>query len=207
LFVEDAFQFFQDNLTQFGYPILFLLVIVENTGIPVPGETAVLASGFLASPAGGHTFSLVSVILVTIVAAILGDNFGFWLGHGWARKRLLRGQRFLFLTPKMLTIAEGYFERFGLWTIFFARFITGIRVVGAMAAGTAGMPWWRFLVANATGAVAWAITMSLLGYFFGHLVHSWLSWGGWVLLALVVLVGLGYYWHWSRRTKKPADPA
>lgn len=204
--MEDAFQFFKDNLVHFGYPVLFLLVIVENTGIPVPGETAVLASGFLASPAGNHTFNLVAVILITIIAAVLGDNFGFWLGHAWARQRLLRGQRFLFLTPKMLTIAEGYFARFGLWTIFFARFITGIRVVGAMAAGTAGMPWWRFLIANASGAVAWAVTMSLLGYFFGHLVHSWLNWGGWVLLFLAVAFGLGYYWHRSRHSKKPAEP-
>src|SRR5260370_34068668 len=112
--------------------------MLENTGIPVPGETAVLASGFLASPAGDNRFSLVAVILITIVAAILGDNFGFWLGHAWARPRLVRGERFLFLTPKALKIAEGYFQRYRLWTIFFARFVTGIRVVGAMAAGTAG---------------------------------------------------------------------
>ncbi|HEV3235913.1 MAG TPA: DedA family protein [Gemmataceae bacterium] len=201
----DAFQFFKDNLAHFGYPILFLGVMLENTGIPVPGETAVLASGFLASPAGDNTFSLPAVILITIVAAILGDNFGFWLGHVWARPKLVRGERFLFLTPKALKIAEGYFQRYGLWTIFFARFITGIRVVGALAAGTAGMNWMRFLLANATGAVAWAVTMSLLGYFFGHLIHSWLSWGGWVLLAIVVILGIVYYRRWSRRPRPSSN--
>src|SRR5689334_20885022 len=115
--MDDAFQFFKDNLAHFGYPILFFGVMLENAGIPVPGETAVLASGFLASPAGDNTFNLVAVILITIVAAILGDNFGFWLGHAWARPKLVRGERFLFLTPKALKIAEGYFQRYGLWTI------------------------------------------------------------------------------------------
>src|SRR5262249_46021096 len=78
--------------------------------------------------------------------------------------------------------------------IFFARFITGLRVIGALAAGTAGMPWPRFLVANATGAIAWAVTMALLGYFFGHsweLLHKYLGRGGLIVLGcVIVLVGL-----------------
>ena len=100
------------------------------------------------------------------------------------------------MTPKTLKLAEDYFQRFGLWTIFFARFITGLRVVGALAAGTAGMAWRRFLIANTTGALAWAVAMTLLGYFFGH---SWewlprrLKTGGLLLLGcVIVLVGLFY---------------
>src|SRR5207244_145431 len=120
----------------------------------------------------------------------------FWLGHRWARPRLQQGRGFLFWTPKTLHLAEGYFERYGVWTIFFARFITGLRVVGALAAGTAGMAWTRFLVANAAGAMAWATTMSLLGYFFGHsweLLHQWLGRGGLIILGcVIVLVGLPY---------------
>src|SRR5207244_1362988 len=118
----------------------------------------------------------------------------FWLGHRWARPRLQQGRGFLFLTPKTLHLAEGYFERYGAWTIFFARFIAGLRVVGALAAGTAGMAWPRFLVANAAGALAWAVTMGLLGYFFGHslhLLHEYLRNGAFIVLGCAaVLVSL-----------------
>jgi membrane protein DedA with SNARE-associated domain len=208
--VDDAFQFFKDGLAHYGYPILFCGIMVENAGIPVPGETAVLAAGFLASPAGDGIFSLAFVIPIAFIAAVVGDNIGFWLGYRFARRRLLSGKRFLLLTPRVLQVAEGYFERYGLWTIFFARFITGFRVWGAIAAGTAGMPWPRFLLANAAGALIWAVTMSLLGYFFGHswrLLHTWLGWGGWALLGTVLICAAIYYWRLTRRPKNPLNPS
>lgn len=192
----NAFETFAREFAVYGYPVLFLGVLLENAGVPVPGETAVLVAGFLSSPAGGGHFHIGGVIMVTVLAAVLGDNLGFWLGERWARPRLQSGRGFLFLTPKTLQMAEGYFENYGLWTIFFARFITGLRVIGALAAGTAGMPWKRFLLANTAGAFAWATTMCLLGYFFGHsweLLHHYLGRGGLILLGcVVVLVGLPY---------------
>jgi membrane-associated protein len=202
---------FETFLGTYGYPALFAGVLLENAGLPVPGETLVLIAGFLASPAGHEHFSVGWVIAITLIAAIVGDNIGFWLGREWARPRLQQGKRFLFLTPKTLELAEGYFARYGLWTIFFQRFITGLRVVGAVAAGTAGMPWGRFLAANASGALAWAVSMTLLGYFFGHsleLIHHYLGRAGLIILGtLVVFVGLPYLLrrlkskypeHWER---------
>jgi membrane protein DedA with SNARE-associated domain len=195
----SAFQEFAKQYAVYGYPVLFAGVLLENAGIPVPGETAVLVAGFLASPAGGSHFNIALVIVFAAVAAVLGDNLGFWLGQRFARPYLQRGQRFLFLTPKTLQLAEGYFARHGVWTIFFARFITGLRVIGALAAGTAGMVWHRFFLANAGGAVAWSVTMGLLGYFFGHsweLLHKWLGRGGIILLgSVIVLAGLPYLWR------------
>jgi membrane-associated protein len=201
--MADAFQTFIDQYAQYGYPILFAGVLLENAGIPVPGETAVLVAGFLSSPAGGARFHIYWVVLVTVLAAVIGDNVGFWLGHRYARPRLREGRGFLFLTPKTLRLSEGYFERYGTWTVFFARFITGLRVVGALAAGTSGMSWPRFLLANAGGAVAWAVTMSLLGYFFGHsweLLHRWLGRGGLVILgSVVLLIALPHLMHHLRK--------
>src|SRR5262245_39518800 len=153
--MTDAFQRLADDYAAYGYPVLFLGVLLENTGLPVPGETAVYVASFLASPAGGGRFHLGVVILVTAVAAVLGDNLGYWLGRRWARPRLASGRRFLLLTPATLQMAESYFRRYGLWTVFAARFVVGLRVAGAVAAGTAGMAWPRFLAANAAGAVAW----------------------------------------------------
>src|SRR5437773_4998819 len=89
---------------RYGYAALFIGFLLENAGLPVPGETAVLVSGFLASPAGGAHFNIIWVILLTLVAAVLGDNIGFWLGHRWARPRLQQGKGFLFLTPKTLRL-------------------------------------------------------------------------------------------------------
>lgn len=200
-----AFDFLRGCCAAYGYPVLFAGVFLENAGLPVPGETAVLVSGALAG-AGGYGFRLWEVVVVTVVAAVLGDNLGYWLGRTLARPRLRQGRRFLFLTPALLCHAEIYFARFGIWTVFLARFITGIRVVGAMAAGTAGMRWGRFLLANMGGAVAWAVVMSLLGYFFGQnlpLLEKWLRRGGWAALAAVVAAGaLLYYWRYCRRTEK-----
>src|SRR5947207_2995101 len=107
----DVFQTFAEEFAIYGYPVLFAGVLLENMGIPVPGETAVLVAGFLCSPAGGAHFHLGWVIGLTVIAAVIGDNLGFWLGHRWARPKLQQGRRFLFLTPKALALAEDYFHR------------------------------------------------------------------------------------------------
>ncbi len=190
-------------LGQYGYPILFAAVFAESAGVPVPGETAVLAASLLASQPAAPV-SIFGVILVAILAAILGDNLGFWVGRRWARQRLVAGKRFLILTPGALRSVEGYFAHYGSLTIFFARFVTGLRVVAALAAGTSAMSWERFLLANAGGAAVWAVTMSLLGYFFGQswqMLHHWLGRQALLIAACVgLLVGLAYLWRrWKRQ--------
>jgi membrane protein DedA with SNARE-associated domain len=164
--------------------------------VPVPGEAATLVAGFLASPAGGHRFNLAVVIMLAFSAAILGDNAGFWIGRRFARPRLERGQSLLVLSPQAMRTVDGYFNRYGTWTVFFARFITGLRVVVSLAAGAAAMSWPRFLLANAAGALVWASTVSLLGYFFGRswqLLHHWLSGASWIVLAAVLVIAACLY--------------
>ena len=180
----------------YGYPALFLGVLLESAGIPVPGETAILVAGFLASPAGGERLSLSLVIAVASAAAVLGDNVGFWLGRRLARPRLQRGHGFLALTPRAMRAADGYFERYGIGTVLLGRFVAGLRVIVALAAGSAGMPWRRFLPANAAGALAWASAVGFLGYFFGrswNLLHHWLSGVSWVILGGAVLAAALLY--------------
>jgi membrane-associated protein len=215
----EAIQSFALAHIDHAYLLLFVGVLLENAGIPVPGETAVFAAGFFSnpgSPAGEFHLRIIWVIVVTFVAAVIGDNLGFWLGQRWARPRLVQGRRFLFMTPRGLALAEGYFHRYGVWTIFFARFITGLRVVGALAAGTAGMPWPRFLAANAGGAATWAVTIALLGYYFGEsweLLHKWLGRGGvLVLLGVILLLAAPFLrprlWEYYRRSRPAkAEPS
>ena len=187
--MHQAFATFTGWYIAYGYPVLFLGVVLENAGVPVPGEAAVLAASFLASPAGGARFSLGLVITLAFAAAVLGDNFGFWLGRRLARPWLQRGRSFLALTPQALGRAEGYFARYGAWTVLVGRFVTGLRVIVALAAGTAGMPWSRFFPANAAGAFAWASAVGLLGYFFGRAwqpLHYGLAWTLWIILGCAV---------------------
>jgi membrane protein DedA with SNARE-associated domain len=202
----NAFEQFTQQLEIYGYPLLFGGVLLENAGIPLPGETAVVVAGFLSSPAGGSHFNLLSVILTVFIAAVIGDNLGFWLGHRYARPRLANGKGFLILTPKTLELAEGYFKHYGVWTVFFARFIAGLRIVGALAAGTAGMHWTHFLAANAAGALTWATAISVLGYFFGHsweLLHHMLGRGALIIAACIaILVGLRFLLHHYKQSPK-----
>jgi membrane protein DedA with SNARE-associated domain len=206
--MSDALETFITWYAAYGYPVLFLGVLLENAGVPVPGETAVLVAGFLASPAGGERFLLGWVIALTCAAAILGDNVGYWLGRRLARPWLRRGQGFLFLTPERFQSAEVYFRRYGIGMVFAARFVAGLRVVAALVAGAVEMHWPRFFLANAAGALAWAATVSLLGYFFGRswkLLEQWLGWGTWIVLGcLLLVIAILYLRH--RLSKRPEEP-
>jgi membrane-associated protein len=192
----------------YGYPVLFLGIMLENAGIPLPGETALLVAGYLASPEGGGHLHLWAVIGVAFAAAVIGDNLGYLLGRKVVRARLAAGRRFLFLTPSRILRAEGYFDRYGTLTIFFARFVALLRIVGGPAAGASGMPWPRFLLANAAGAAVWATVIGLLGYWSGgawEMLQRWLGWGSWVVLGVIVLAVA--CWHFVPTLMRPRSAA
>ncbi|HEY3789606.1 MAG TPA: DedA family protein [Urbifossiella sp.] len=179
-----------------GYLVLFFGILLENAGIPLPGETALFTASFFASPGSGGHLNLWIVMIVAACGAMLGDNLGYWMGRGWARKRIERNQRFLFLTKVRLKRAEYFFEKYGALTVFFGRFIALLRIVAGPAAGVSGMAWWRFFIANAAGAIVWAIVIGLLGYYAGGAwgaLHRWLGNAAWILAGIVVLVIVA--WH------------
>ncbi|MBN9121867.1 MAG: DedA family protein [Planctomycetes bacterium] len=130
------------------------------------------------------------IIGVGFAAAVTGDNAGYWLGRRFARPRLKAGRRFLLLTPDRMARAEEYFARYGAATVFFARFVALLRMVTGPAAGAAGMPWRRFVTANAAGAFVWVTTVAVLGHSFGHAweaLRRWLGWGAWTAAGIVIL--------------------
>lgn len=179
----------------YGYCLLFAGVLLENAGIPLPGETALLAAGFLSSPAGGAHLHLWVVIVLAFVAAVIGDNLGYWAGRKLGRPRLCRGQRFLFLTPERFQKAEWYFEHYGVTTVFFGRFVALLRIVAGPAAGVAGMPWGRFALANAAGAAMWSSAIASLGYLAGPAwttLQVWLGRTAWVAVGAIVLALVGW---------------
>ena len=144
---------------QLGYPALAALVFGESTGLPLPGETALIAAAGLA--AAGH-LALPLVIATTAAAAIAGDTLGYWVGRRGGRRLLERDGIGAAHRRRALARADRYFARFGVATVFIGRWIPGVRIVAAAAAGSAEMPWRRFAIANAAGAVGWATTIGVL---------------------------------------------
>src|SRR5207245_7683664 len=164
--------------------------MLENAGVPVPGETILLIGGYLAATG---EFYLPLVMLIAATGAVIGDNIGFVIGHHYGRGILLRFGRFIFLTPKRLEHMENYFQTHGNKTILVARFITGLRVFAALLAGASKMRWRVFFVYNVAGALLWSIVITTLGYLFGQslpLLMKWVGRSGTILLIAAIVLGL-----------------
>jgi membrane protein DedA with SNARE-associated domain len=180
-----------DLFARYGYAVVFGGVFLENTGLPVPGETALLAGAALAHYG---QLSLPWVIVTAIAAATLGDNLGFLIGRRGGRRIAERHGWRVGLTPERLAEFDRFFQRHGPKTVFAARFITGLRVVGAVLAGGSAMKWPVFLFYNATGAVVWCTVIAFAGY---SLAYSWATLERWIgrtgLIALAIVVALGLF--------------
>ena len=137
-----------------GLPLLFVVVMLESFGLPLPGETALIAFGVLA--AQGH-YSIVWVIVIAAAGAIVGDNLGYWLLGRLGGRALFRRWGWLRrYSDRILPRAERIMRRHGGKTVFFGRFVAVLRVGAAAVAGLAHMPWWKFLFWNASGGIVWA---------------------------------------------------
>jgi membrane protein DedA with SNARE-associated domain len=183
----------------YGLIALFIVVMLESGGAPLPGETALIAAAVYAN--SGH-LNIVEVIAVAAVAAIVGDNIGYWLGRTIGRDAVERFGPLRRSLGRLLPWGERFFERHGGKTIFLARFFSVLRVTAAWLAGMAHMPWWRFFFWNAAGGVCWALLVGLIAYYVGHAatdaIEKYGLFGG---LAIVVLVAVAFVavHYWKKR--------
>jgi membrane protein DedA with SNARE-associated domain/membrane-associated phospholipid phosphatase len=191
-------------ISHYGYLVILFGVMAESTGVPLPGETILLASGFLVQQ--GH-LDLGDAIVFGILGAVIGDQIGYWVGREGGRRFVLRWGCYLFISPERLAHAEAFFARHGGKAVFLARFFSGLRVFGALVAGISRMRWGTFLIYNALGGAVWATAVILLGYFLGSsmgLVERWLGRATLVLasvLAVVVAFYLAYHWAANNRAR------
>ena len=190
-------------LQHFGVWAIALLIMVEDFGIPVPGETILIAGAVYA---GAGRLNVVAVGIAGFIAAIIGDNIGFAIGHFGGRALALRWGKYVFLTEERLNKAEAFFDRRGAIVITFARFVEGLRQANGIIAGITGMHWLRFLIFNAIGAALWVGTWVSLGYLAGDhittIYHYITLYSYYVLIALVVLL-IGYIvWRIRRRRRR-----
>jgi membrane protein DedA with SNARE-associated domain len=191
----------RSSVVHYGYWAVGGALLLENAGLPLPGETILLLASFLAF--SEHDLQLPWIVVVATIAATLGDNLGYALGHQGGRPLLQRYQSIFAIQEKTLARGEDLFARYGALTVFFARFVVGLRIIAGPLAGVLRMPWRKFVVFNFMGAALWVTMISTAGYVFGQ------HWGrlerlvkrfDLVLGALAVIAAV-YLWWRSRREK------
>jgi len=202
---HSILDFLRGAIVQYGYWAVGGALLLENAGIPVPGETILLLASFLAY--SQHDLRLSWIIVVGTIFATLGDNLGFALGLYGGRPLLGRYQSIFRIQKATLERGERLFARYGPVTVFFARFVFGMRIIAGPLAGVLRMPWKRFLAFNFMGAAVWVSVISCVGYFFGrHWERLEREMKRFDLgVALVVLLVAACIWWRNRRANNRAS--
>jgi membrane protein DedA with SNARE-associated domain len=203
-------------LSTYGYWAVFAFVGIESIGIPFPGETMLVVAGLYAGAT--HQISITLVIAAAAAGAIMGDNIGFLIGHFGGYPALLRYGKYVRMDQRKIKLARYLFLQHGGKVVFFGRFVAVLRTYAAFLAGTARMPWWRFLLYNATGGAVWSLVYGLGSYHAGARLEQLDRPLGFVLgvLALLAVAALAVFVRRNQRRLEeeaelalpgPLDPA
>jgi membrane protein DedA with SNARE-associated domain len=201
---ERIFELLRGYFAVHGYWTVAAALLLENSGVPLPGETILLFASFLAY--SEHHLHLPWIIVVGTAAAAFGDNLGYLIGKRGGRPLLDRYRHIFHIPDRHVRRGERLFARYGCVTIFFARFIFGLRVLAGPLAGVLKMPWREFALFNVLGAALWVTVISTLGYLFGRhwgaLLRFMSRFNVAVFILAVVLVAA---WYWWRRWRADAE--
>ncbi|WP_446040155.1 DedA family protein [Streptomyces sp. SID1121] len=193
-------------LDHYGYLAVGLLVLVEDFGVPAPGETILIAAAVYA---GAGQLNIFAIAAIAVAAAIVGDNIGYVIGRTGGRAFVHRWGRYIFLTPERFGRAEDFFTRNGGKVVTIARFVEGLRQANGIIAGTTGMPWLRFLAFNSLGAVLWVGLWAGLGYTtgtnIGPIYDEISRYQTYVLIGLGVLIAALIARHVIRRRRRRSE--
>ncbi len=162
--MEALYNVLTDFFVRYGYWVIFFGVMLENGGVPLPGETILLFAGFLAYHG---EINLVRAMVTAAAGATIGDSLGFCLGRYGGVAFVEKYRRRIFFLRRQLDRAQAIFLEHGQWAVFVARFVTGLRIFSGILAGMFGMTYPRFLFFNFTGAVLWSLTIGSVGFLFG----------------------------------------
>jgi len=191
-------------LDRYGYLAVFGGVMLEDFGVPSPGETLMIAGAAVSALSG--RLLVWWVLLAAFLGAVIGDNIGFAIGHFGGRALVLRYGRYVFITEKRLQKAESFFDRHGGKVVLVARFVEGLRQLNGIIAGAAGMRWRRFLLYNMAGAALWVGVWGSVGYFFGDHLDRVLPlverYTLYVIAAALLLLAAGVAYTFYRKKKE-----
>jgi membrane-associated protein len=182
-----------------GYAAVFALIAIETMGIPVPGETALIAAALLAHQG---QMQIVTIVVLAAAAAILGDNVGFAIGRRVGRRVFLAPGPLHTHRLRVLEYGEPFFARHGARAVFLGRWISGLRIASAWLAGINRMAWRRFVVWNALGGICWAASVGFGVYLAGHAAEQVVKVAGPVALAALAALAVALI-VWRRRRQRP----
>ncbi|MEU0830138.1 DedA family protein [Streptomyces sp. NPDC056231] len=186
------------------YVLVGVVIGLESLGIPLPGEIVLVSAALLA--AGHSGINPVILGVCATAGAVIGDSIGYAIGHKGGRPLLARlGGKF----PKhfgvdQIAMAERSFQKWGMWAVFFGRFVALLRIFAGPLAGVLRMPYWKFLIANVLGGIVWAGGTTAVVYSVGVVAEAWLKRFSWLGLVVAVLVGLTSMLVLRHRAKKAA---
>jgi membrane-associated protein len=198
---HSILDFLRNAVVQYGYWAVGAALLAENAGIPVPGETILLLACFLTY--SEQNLKLPWIILVATIAATLGDNLGFAVGFYGGRPLLARYQALFRIQNRTLERGEELFARYGAVTVFFARFVFGLRIIAGPLAGVLRMPWRKFMIFNFLGAALWVTVIAGAGYLFGQHWERLQQDVKRIDVSIVILlfVAVAFLWWRSRRAR------
>jgi membrane-associated protein len=198
--MAHIFDLLRGALVHYGYWAVAAALLLENAGLPVPGETILLLASFLAY--SERELQLSWIILVGTVAATVGDNLGYGIGQYGGRRLLERYRHSFVIGDAAVKRGEALFARYGAVAILFARFVFGMRVIAGPLAGVLRMPWKRFAVFNLLGAAMWVAVIASVGYAFGSqwgLLMNFMKRFDLAVVAAFVLIAAVLWWRNRRR--------
>jgi membrane protein DedA with SNARE-associated domain len=195
-----VFEHIRQFLIHWGYWGVAAFLLLENAGVPLPGETVLLLASVLAFKS--HELRLPWIIVVGTIACTAGDNIGYLIGSAGGRPLLERWKNFFRVKDEHIHSAEELLHRYGPLAIFFARFVAGARIVAGPLAGVLRMHWKTFALFNFLGAVTWVTVIASVGYLFGSQLDRLLATVKHVELALLILLLIGVAVYLWRRKKR-----
>jgi membrane protein DedA with SNARE-associated domain len=200
-------QHLHDFISSYGYFAVFIVVGLESAGVPLPGETALVTAAIFA---GQGALDIKWVIASAALAAIIGDNAGYWVGREFGFPIVLRYGRYLHLDERRLKLGQYLFQRHGGKIVFFGRFVAVLRAFAALLAGINRLEWVRFFMFNASGGIVWASIFGLGGYFLGHAFEHYAKPVGFAALICAVVGGVlasRFISHHEQRLMAEAEAA
>lgn len=178
-------------LSSLGYLSVFLLITLENLGLPLPGETVLVGAAIYAGQT--HQLDIIFIILAAASGGALGGTIGFWLGRIFGPMLTDKYGKLIGLTPRRIILGEYLFKKWGGLIIFLGRFVALLRVLAAILAGLNHFDPLRFFIFNAAGALLWSMIFGCGGYFFGSAIHQIAGPIGWIILISVIIGGFFIY--------------
>lgn len=201
--IPTVVQSLEPIITQYGYFAVGGLLTLEDFGLPVPGETVLIAAAFYA---GLGQLNIFLVVIIAFLGAVVGDNIGFGIGQYGGHPLIERYGKYVFITHERLHRLEEFFNRNGGKVVVVARFIEGLRQLNGIIAGLSEMRWPRFIVFNMIGAALWVSVWSVAGYFGGSHIQTFLRYQMYFSIA-AVLFALGFVaLHWQKHRRKKTKP-